>query len=257
MGSAIAHLMTRNGMVAGSCFVFDRNPERRMVCAVLSCTVAQSLDELIANSDILLLAVKPQNASELFDEMRGRIASRTIISIMAGIQMSTIARGLETSRIIRAMPNMPARIGKSMTVWTAHKEVSGEEKEAARQLFSLMGRELEVVSEDKIDAATAISGSGPAYVFLLAESLEAAALHLGFSAEESGLLVRETLRGASELYAGTNESPAVLRGAVTSQGGTTAAAMEILDPAAFMHLWQRAVKSAYGRAKELRNATSL
>ena len=253
MGSSIARLLAARDF-GGTCIIFDRNTERGRVLAERSLVVAETLDELMEKSDILILAVKPQSAQELFGQMREKIKpSHLVVSIMAGISIGTISRGLGTKRVIRSMPNTPAQIGRGMTVWMADQSVPDSDTEVARSLFSLLGRELEVDSEDKIDASTAVSGSGPAYLFLLAEALENAAHQLGFSNEEAGIIVRETLRGASELYAESEESPAILRSRVTSKGGTTEAAMEVAEPPTFIDLWQRAVVRAYARAKELSN----
>ena len=251
MGSAIARLLAAKE--SGSmCLIFDRNMERRKALAESSTAVAGTLDELMEKSDIVVLAVKPQDVKELFEQVYEKIKpSHLVVSIMAGISIGAIARGLGTKRVIRSMPNTPAQIGKGMTVWTANQSVDNENKEAARFLFSLLGRELEVDSEDKIDAATAVSGSGPAYLFLLAEALENGACQLGFSSKESEIIVRETLRGASELYAQSPESPAILRSRVTSKGGITEASMAVLDPPNFIDLWRRAVKRAYDRSKKL------
>lgn len=252
MGSAIARLLTeRGGKNSRTCFIFDRNEERREALAGLGATVTRTLDDLLKNSDILILAVKPQSTRELFDQMRKSLSFHTVISIMAGISIPAMARGLGTEHAIRAMPNTPARIGKGMTVWMAGEGITREEKDAARAIFRVFGEDLEVSDEKLIDAATAISGSGPAYLFLLAEALEDAASQFNFSPDERRLLIRETLRGASELYAATDESPTSLRGRVTSRGGTTEAALKTLHLHEFTKLWWRALKEAYDRAKEL------
>lgn len=252
MGSAIARLLTeKGGKNSRTCFIFDRNEERREALAGLGATVTRTLDDLLKNSDILILAVKPQNARELFDQMRKSLSFHTAISIMAGISIPAMARGLGTEHTIRAMPNTPARIGKGMTVWMAGEGITREEKDAARAIFRVFGEGLEVSDEKLIDAATAISGSGPAYLFLLAEALEDAASQFNFSPDERRLLIRETLRGASELYARTDESPTALRRSVTSKGGTTEAALITLHLHEFTTLWWRALKEAYARAKEL------
>jgi pyrroline-5-carboxylate reductase len=252
MGSAMLYLLgEREICFPETCFVFDKNAERREALAGLPCAVIQTLDRLMEGSDVLILAVKPQDAPELFQQMRKSVSSHLIISIMAGVSISALMRGLGTERVVRAMPNMPARIGKGMTVWMTGLLITEEEKNMARAIFRALGEELEVLDEDLIDAATAISGSGPAYLFSLAEALEDAALQFKFSPEERRLLIRETLRGASELYAETDESPTSLRRAVTSQGGTTEAALQTLDLHHFATLWWRAIKEAHNRAKEL------
>lgn len=251
MGSAIVGLLREKGLCAReTCCVFEKEAERQEALQELA-SAAGTLDELMENSDIVILAVKPQDAPELFLEAEKSITSHTVISIMAGVSIATIARGLGTERVIRAMPNMPARIGRGMTVWMAAPRITIPEKNAARAIFLALGEEFEVSSEALIDAATAISGSGPAYLFSLAEALEDAALQFGFSPGERRLLISATLHGASELYAKTRESPTSLRKAVMSKGGATEAALKALDLHRFATMWWRAVKEAHTRAKEL------
>lgn len=216
--------------------------------------VTPSMDPVAAceKADVVLLAVKPQDASPVLQALHGALRPATlVISIMAGVSLLKLQRGLGHARIIRAMPNTPAQIGEGMTVWIASHRVSSGQCAFAKKLFGALGKELRVAREHFIDAATAVSGSGPAYVFAFVESLVTAAQKLGFSKKEATLLVYQTLRGSSVLLESSTDDAATLRECVTSKKGTTAAALAVLQKRGMARMVGDAVSAAYRRAKEL------
>jgi len=251
MGSAIAGaLKLRDG--ADTTTVFDVDLARRALAKKEGLSVEESVSQLLLTANILILAVKPQQAHVLAPELKGRMEDRLVVSVMAGISLDQLEEMLDTSRIIRTMPNTPTQIGQGFTVWIAGSGATSEDKIQVATMLSTFGEVFEVKNEDMINAATAISGSGPAYVFLLAQALEESAVGLGFDRQTARLLVSETLRGSSALYYGQRDTaPEELRRRVTSPGGTTNAAMEELGVEKFIELWKKATKAAYERAREL------
>ncbi len=199
-----------------------------------------------------MLAVKPQSLPEVMEGLKGCIDSNTLVlSIVAGVRIGTIAQGLAHERIVRCMPNTPAKIGYGMSAWTATAKVSEEQKAQARAVLGGMGREIYFSDEEYLDAATAVSGSGPAYVFLFAEAMIDAAVKIGLSPEEAAEMVSQTLLGAAHLMQEAEESPAELRCNVTSKGGTTEKALQVFNEGNLTGLVEDAIQAAYRRAKEL------
>ncbi|MBI2416040.1 MAG: pyrroline-5-carboxylate reductase [Candidatus Kerfeldbacteria bacterium] len=207
--------------------------------------------QLAQTADVIFFTVKPQDFSAAATATKPGISNQLIISLMAGVSTTTLVQQLNNQRVIRAMPNLPAKIGLGMTVWTATTASTTTDKEFVQALFRLMGQQLEVMNDQMIDQATAVSASGPAYLFLLAEQLLQAASYIGLPADQARLLVTETLRGASTLLADSAASPASIRAQVTSTGGTTAAAITTLPLAELQQYWNTAIMAAYQRAKEL------
>ncbi len=216
--------------------------------------IVVSADNLsaIKGSEIIILAVKPQTISSILSELNGKLqANQLVISIIAGTSIKTISEGLGHKNIVRSMPNTPAQIGEGMTVWTAVSEVSEYQKKQAKSILGAMGQETYVDNESSIDMATAISGSGPAYVFYFVESFVEAGVKIGWKPEIAEKLAIQTLVGATHLLQKSGKKPADLRRAVTSPGGTTAAAIEQLEKGNFRGLIAQAVKAALKRAQEL------
>ena len=208
--------------------------------------------EAVSNADIVILAVKPQKLRAVLAGLRGKIDSRALVlSIIAGASIQTISSGLEHPAVIRAMPNTPAQIGQGITVWTASPAVTEPQLEAARLILLALGQEIFVEEENYLDMATALSGTGPAYVFLFMEALIDAGVHLGFPRRIAEQLVTQTLRGSVEYYALKKDHPAHLRNQVTSPGGTSAAALYYLEKAGFRTALSRAIWAAYERSQEL------
>jgi pyrroline-5-carboxylate reductase len=203
---------------------------------------------------IVVLAVKPQSMAEALRQIPALAApDTTIVSIAAGVRLATLANAFPPAQpIVRAMPNTPAQVGMSMTVAVPNANVTPLAREIVDRLFASIGRIAWIDDEALIDAVTAVSGSGPAYVFLLAECLETAAKAVGLPADLARRLARETVSGAGELIRQSDLDAAALRQNVTSPKGTTAAALEVLmGPDAMPTLLERAVKAARDRAEEL------
>jgi len=228
------------------------DPRRKLLKRKYRVAVTGSNRQALEIGDILVLAIKPQNLVEVMKELKGHLKpSQLVLSIIAGARIKTLARGLRHDSIVRAMPNTPAQIGEGISVWMATAEVSGQQKEFARSILRAMGGEVYVDDEKYIDMATAVSGSGPAYFFLMVEALVDAAVGIGLPRDKALALVLETMLGSGHLIQRSGKEPAELRRMVTSPGGTTAQALEQLEKGKFTELVKRAVKAAYKRAKEL------
>jgi len=206
----------------------------------------------VANSDVVVLAIKPQNLAKVMAELNGRLKpSQLVLSIIAGARINTLRLGLSHSQVVRAMPNTPAQIGEGISVWTATTEVSEQQKEWAGSILEAMGKKIYVDDEKYIDMATAVSGSGPAYFFLMVESLVDAAVHIGLPFDMAQELVLQTMLGSGHFIQRSGKSPAELRRMVTSPGGTTAEALLQLEKGGFSELVMQAVIAAYNKAKRL------
>lgn len=215
-------------------------------------TVTPRNPEAVSGKEIIILAVKPQNLPEVEKELKGKIkSSQLVLSIIAGAKINTISKGLKHDAVVRAMPNTPARVGEGMSVWTATPQVSEGQKQSVKAILGAMGRELYVDDEAYLDMATAISGSGPAYFFLMVEALVDAAVEIGLPRDTAQELVLQTMLGSGRFIQSSGEAPSALRKKVTSPGGTTAAALAQFEEGGFNELVRRAVKAAYERAKEL------
>lgn len=212
--------------------------------------------EAASQADVVVLAIKPQSLDSVLSDLRGRLKPPALIlSIIAGVPIKKISLGVDHEKIVRSMPNTPARIGKGITVWTADPQVTQEQQEMARQILNALGQQVFLEDEKYLDMATALSGTGPAYVFLFMEAMVDAGVHLGFPRRVAEQLVIETMRGSVEYYFSASESQPIhlagLRSQVTSPGGTTAAAMYFLEKAGFRTAISRAIWAAYERSREL------
>ena len=201
---------------------------------------------------VVVLAVKPQVLPAVFADIGGQVRpDALVLSIVAGTTIESIAAGTRHRAIVRTMPNTPAQVGEGMTVWTATAEVSAPQREQARAVVAALGHQLHVDDEHFLDMATAISGTGPAYVFLLMEALIDAAVHLGFSRADARGLVVQTIRGTAHFAERSTVHPAEMRNMVTSPGGTSADALYQLEKGAFRTVISKAVLAAYRRSVEL------
>lgn len=211
----------------------------------------------VEKADILVLSVKPQVLGRVLGEMRGKAEHCSLVlSIIAGVTISSIGEALLNPRVVRSMPNTPGQIGQGITVWTAADEVGELQREQTRAMLCALGEELYVEDENYLDMATALNGTGPAYVFMFMEALIDAGVHMGFSRRDSERLVLQTLRG-SVAYAMQSElHPAQLRNQVTSPGGTSAAAIYELEKGGIRTVIADAVWAAYRRATELGNTSN-
>jgi pyrroline-5-carboxylate reductase len=208
--------------------------------------------EAAARADILVLSIKPQVLAEVAPVIRkGAHKAELVLSILAGIKIETIANGLANASVVRAMPNTPAQIGQGITVWTATKEVLPPQREQAQTLLAALGEELYMENELYLDMATALSGTGPAYVFLFMEALIDAGVHMGFSRRDAERLVIQTMRGSVEYADASGKHPAELRNQVTSPGGTSAEAIYHLEKGGLRTVIARSVWAAFQRSVAL------
>lgn len=254
MGSAIIQGLLSKGMLKPDQIVAaDPHRERgQELVSQFGINFTEDNLEAARGSDLLILSVKPQALPKVMYALRGRVDSiKLVVSIAAGVKMRMITDGLLNSRVVRAMPNTPAQIGRGITVWTATSEVADVQRQQAGQLLAAMGEEIFVEEEKLLDMATALSGTGPAYIFMFMEALIDAGVHMGFSRREAEKLVLQTMLG-SVLYAMDSGShPAQLRNQVTSPGGTTASAMYEMEKGRMRTVVSDAVWAAYRRAVEL------
>jgi len=205
----------------------------------------------VSQADVVVLSVKPQRLSEVMKGLKGIRSEALVLSIIAGASIKKISTGLKHKAVVRSMPNTPGQIGEGITVWTSSKEVTAEQQEMARAILGALGEEVFVEDESYLDMATALSGSGPAYVFLFTEALIDAGVHMGFPRRIAEQLVLQTIKGSASFYQAAERHPATLRNQVTSPGGTSAEALYYLEKAGFRTAISRAVWAAYQRSLEL------
>jgi pyrroline-5-carboxylate reductase len=206
----------------------------------------------VAAADVVVLAIKPQMLRRVGRELAGSLRpGQLVISIIAGASTRALANALRHDQIVRSMPNTPAQLGRGMTVWYATPTVSDGQREQARVLLGALGVELQVDDEKLVAMATAVSGTGPTYVFLVMEALIDAAVHLGFPRHVAHDLVIETLEGSTLFAKASGMHPAQLRNMVTSPGGTSAAALHELESGRLRTVLSEAVWAAYRRTEEL------
>lgn len=208
--------------------------------------------EKISEFDIVILAVKPQDFSALAANVKAFLSENQILfSVMAGVTIATIEKQLECPKIVRSMPNIPTQIGKGMTVFSASSSVDRKELFIIQNLINTTGKSIYVENEKLIDAATAISGSGPAYVFFFMNAMIKAAEDLGFSQSEAELLVNQTFMGSVDLQNSSSLSNEEWIKKVASKGGTTEQALNVFDKNSVKNAIVEAVKAANNRALEL------
>jgi pyrroline-5-carboxylate reductase len=213
--------------------------------------VASNL-EAASSADVILLSVKPQTLTRVGHELGGHLRpEQLVVSIVAGANCKVLTGLLGHREVVRSMPNMPAQIGRGITVWYAAPEVTDEQRDQARALLQALGTELQMEDERFVDMATAVSGTGPTYVFLVMEALIDAAVHLGFPRHVAHDLVIETLEGSTAFAKASAQHPAVLRNMVTSPGGTSAAALHELESGRLRTVLSEAVWASYRRTLEL------
>ena len=206
----------------------------------------------VAGADVVLLAIKPQMLARVGHEIRGGLQpGQLVISILAGATTAALSGHLGHREVVRSMPNTPAQLGRGMTVWYATPETSAAQREQAALLLGALGAQIEVDDEKLVARATAVSGTGPTYVFLVMEALIDAAVHLGFARHVAHDLVIETLEGSTLFAKQSGMHPAELRNMVTSPGGTSAAALHELESGRLRTVLSEAVWAAFRRTVEL------
>ncbi|MCG2461823.1 pyrroline-5-carboxylate reductase [Flavobacteriaceae bacterium F89] len=254
MGLIYAQAMSKSKLLnKRNLMILDNSPEKLQSLKKISqFDVYDRLEDCVPLADLIFFAVKPYHSEDLFQKIKplakqGQIA----ISIMAGVTIATLQEGLGLQKVVRAMPNLPAQVGKGVTSYTASDAVSRIELLTIENLLDTTGKSLKVSSEKYIDASTGISGSGPAYVFYFMQSMMEAALKMGFSANDSKLLVSHTFEGAVELFNQSDLSPNKWMEKVASKGGTTRAALDSMEDNNVKELIKEAAYAAFNRAIEL------
>jgi len=254
MAEAIVAGLLRGNLVAPDQVVAShpRADRRESLARTHGIRTVESNAEAVDGADIVLLGIKPQMLARVGREIRGRLApGQLVISILAGATTRALAGHLGHREVVRSMPNTPAQLGKGVTVWYATPETSGEQREQAATLLSALGMQFEVDDERLVAMATAVSGTGPTYVFLVMEALIDAAVHLGFARHVAHDLVIETLEGSTLFAKQSGMHPAQLRNMVTSPGGTSAAALHELESGRLRTVLSEAVWAAFRRTVEL------
>ena len=253
MGEAIIKSQLAKGIAKpADISVSDINPARRDVLKGRYGIQAMADNrEAAAGADVIVLAVKPQEAGKVLSELKGLSQKQMVLSIAAGITLNSLKQGLGHDYLVRAMPNMPAQIGESMTVWTATAELTQKQKDMAQRILAAMGEEVYVDSEKYIDMATALSGSGPAYFLLIIEALTDAGVHIGMPRPMAEKLIVETMIGSARSVKVTGKHPAELKNMVTSPGGTTSEGLLQLESGGLRSLLLKAVIATYNKAKSL------
>jgi pyrroline-5-carboxylate reductase len=254
MAEAIITGLLRGGhLEAGQVVASDPRAERREeLDARHGIRTTSSNTEAVEAADIVVLAIKPQMLLKVGREISPVLRSdQLVISILAGSTTRALGNALRHEAIVRAMPNTPAQVGKGMTVWYATPQVSERQRGQTAALLSSLGKEMEMDDERYVSMATAVSGTGPAYVFLVMEALIDAAVHLGFPRHIAHDLVIETLLGGTQLAQASGDHPAHLRNMVTSPAGTSAAALHELEKGRLRTVLSEAVWAAYRRTEEL------
>lgn len=254
MGLTYAQAMSKSRFLKKKdLLILDKSPEKIIsLKKEEQFAVFDDLKSCLPQADIVFVAVKPYHAAAVFAEMKPLLKpDQIIISIMAGVTIATMQEATGSTKIVRAMPNLPAQVGKGVTSFTASENVSRLELVTVESLLNTTGKSLKVSSEKFIDASTGISGSGPAYVFYFMQSMMEAALNMGFSPEDSRVLVTQTFDGAVELFNQSNLSPDTWMNRVASKGGTTRAALDSMEDNNVNELIKEAAFAAFDRAVEL------
>ncbi|NJN15656.1 MAG: pyrroline-5-carboxylate reductase [Oscillochloris sp.] len=254
MGEAIISGLLRHELVSADQILVSHPREERRRELQSRYRIAVSADNVEAAhwGRVVILAVKPQTLPRVLPPLRGSLRDDDLlISVIAGATLRGFADALDHPAVVRSMPNTPAQIGEGMTVWTAASEVSETQRGWARTVLSALGRELEVDNEQYLDMATALNGTGPAYFFLMMEAMIDAGVHMGLSRRIAEELVLQTMLGSVRYAQQSGVHPAQLRNAVTSPGGTSAAAISELERGGMRTVLADAIWAAYRRSVEL------
>ena len=260
MGEAmIKGLLHQQRLSPESIIAADPNDERlEHLCREYSIRGTNDNREAVREAKIVVLSVKPQVMGKVLDELRGSVDQVSlIVSIVAGVPINVMSDSLLNSCIVRAMPNTPAQIGEGITLWTAAPDVLPEQRRQTELLLGAMGEQIFAEDESFLDMATALSGTGPAYVFMFMEALIDAGVHMGFSRRDAEALVTQTLLGSVLFARQSGLHPAQLRNQVTSPGGTTAAAMHEMEKGGLRTVLSEGVWAAYRRSQALGSSDNL
>ena len=257
MGQIYAEGLLRAGWDSEDLIMVARREERAKEAERLT-GVTTTLDPAAAceGRDVVIIAVKPKDVTHLLEQIKGSVTpGHLVLSLAAGVPLSVFEEAFPGVAVVRSMPNTPAAVDEAMTAYCAGTHADRQASATAETVLSAVGQTIEL-SEDLLDAVTAVSGSGPAYVFLLAEALTEAAIREGLPHHAAERLVLQTVRGAGVLLSRSDKSAFRLRAEVTSPGGTTAAAMHVLENGGFRALLEDAVRSAARRSRQLGEAAA-
>ncbi|NOR70677.1 MAG: pyrroline-5-carboxylate reductase [Methylomarinum sp.] len=255
MATSLINGLIASGHQPNQLWVSDANQETlQSLAATLNVNVNHNNNDLVNEVDVVVLAVKPQVlrgvAEQIADTLRGRDV--LVVSIAAGISQESLSEWLGNNMaIVRCMPNTPALVRTGATGLHANSRVSAEQKDLAENILRSVGIALWVDHESELDAVTAVSGSGPAYYFLLMEAMEQTALELGLSEQTARLLIQQTALGAAKIALESHETPSELRQRVTSPGGTTQQAIKTFEEGGFSQLVSKALHAARDRSVEM------
>jgi len=249
----IRGLLDRHLVPPSHVFVTGPRRERRAeLTKTYNVKALASNAEAAKDAHVVVLSVKPQVLATVMRELRGKLDEKQlVISIVAGATLRALRDGLDHPAIVRAMPNTPAQVGMGVTAWAVTGAVDAGQRELAKAILGALGEDLMVDDETLVDMATALSGTGPTYVFLLMEALVDAGVHLGFSRRVAEELVLRTVEGSALFARKSGRHLAELRNMVTSPGGTSAAAIYQLEKGALRTVLSKAVYAAYQRTREL------
>jgi pyrroline-5-carboxylate reductase len=258
MGEAIMSSLLRGEQVAIDQLIGSEPFETRRheLAGKLGVRIIDDNRTAARGADIVLLTIKPQSLNEVMDDLAGSLDERQlVISIVPGATIGQLSHGLQHQRVVRSMPNTPAQIGYGATVWFAGPAVDDEGEELVSAILSTLGTAIRVNSEDAVDMSTALSGTGPAYIFLVMEALIDAGVHMGFPRRTAEELVHQTMLGSVLFARESGKHPAELRNMVTTPGGTTAAAIYEMEKGGLRTVIARSVWAAYKRAQQLGKGT--
>ena len=252
MASAIISGLVRQGVSVHNIDVVEPFAEARdRLQAQFGIAAQTQPGPFLARASVVVWAVKPQTFKEAALQVRFHTKDALHVSVAAGIRSDSISHWLGNERVIRTMPNTPALIGKGITALYARSAVTDTDRQRAERIIASTGDFLWLEAESQLDAVTALSGSGPAYMFYFMEAMTAAGAEMGLSKEQAYKLAVATFIGAGELARASNEPPEILRQRVTSKGGTTYAAITAMDASGIKTLFAQALRAAQQRAKEL------
>jgi pyrroline-5-carboxylate reductase len=254
MGEAMLSAMVKKGITSpADVRVAEINDERsRLMSGTYGVDATADVEHAVQGADIVVFAVKPQEFDRAAHHLQGRFRrEQTVMSIMAGVPIDRIARMLSHAGIVRVMPNTPAVVGEGMSVWTATPEVDEATRGQVASILGAMGLEVYVEDEKYLDMATALSGSGPGFVFMLIEAFVDAGVQIGFKRPVAEMLALQTFIGSAKYAEATGKHLAQLRNEVTSPAGTTAAGLVVLESAGMRGAILDAIEAAYNRSREL------
>ena len=254
MGSAIVSGIVKKGILpAGEICISDPDTGKvQELQQKLGVSAAASNREAAEKADLVLLAVKPQFLSDVLSELKGHISENTLLlSIVAGVPIDRYVHDLDCQHVVRIMPNTPAQIGEGMCAWYATEMVNPEQKALVQKILGALGVQMQVTNEHMLDMVTAISGSGPAYVYLFLEAMIDAGVQLGLPRKTAETLTLQTVIGSARYMQVREAHPAVLRNEVTSPAGTTAEALHVMESEGFRTALADGILACYDRTMEL------